>query len=243
MYNLFKRYSIDIPLEEHASIEGLRATHERLLRRARQVTHDLVSAQQTFLDRFLVDVEQLGSDIAEFVDDYERNGPMIEGLLAQEASERLSHFEARFQDLWKRYETQTAAEELFGLEKSEYIHLQTIKKQLNYLKRLYGLYNHVIETMERYHETNWRDIHIEQITNEIQEFQSRRRAAESGEGHSHLDKMKKLPKGLKTWPAYSDLKKILDNFNECLPLLELLIHPAMQVLFRLPCLNPRHLSD
>ena len=173
MYNLFKRYSIDIPLEEHLSIESLRGTHERLLKRARQVTHDLVSAQQSFLDRFRVDVLQLSTDVAEFVDDYERNGPMIEGLLAQEASERLTDFEARFHDLWKRYETQTAGEELFGLDKTEYIHLQTIKKQLNYLKRLYGLYNHVIETMERYNETNWKDIHIEQITNEIQEFQSR----------------------------------------------------------------------
>ena len=41
--------------------------------------------------------------------------------------------------------------------------------------------------------------------------------------------MKKLPKGLKTWPAYSEVKKQLDHFNECLPLLELLINPAMQV--------------
>ncbi|CAF3295570.1 unnamed protein product, partial [Rotaria sp. Silwood2] len=41
-------------------------------------------------------------------------------------------------------------------------------------------------------------------------------------------KMKKLPKGLKTWPAYSELKKKLDNFNEYLPLLELLINPAMK---------------
>lgn len=46
---------------------------------------------------------------------------------------------------------------------------------------------------------------------------------------SCVDKMKKLPKGLKTWPAYSELKKKLDTFNECLPLLELLINPAMQV--------------
>ena len=42
--------------------------------------------------------------------------------------------------------------------------------------------------------------------------------------------MKKLPKGLKTWPAYSELKRKLDNFNECLSLLELLINPAMQVI-------------
>ncbi|CAF3741963.1 unnamed protein product [Rotaria sp. Silwood1] len=213
VYNLFKRYSIDIPQEEQMAIEMLRSTHERLLKRAKYVTHDLVNTQQSFLDRFLIDIKQFQTDVTDFVEDYDNNGPMIEGLPAQEASDRLTHFESRFNDLWKRYETFLAGEELFGLDKTEYIHLQTIKKQLNYLKRLYGLYNDVINTMEIYYETNWKDFHIDQITNEIQEFQN---------------KMKKLPKGLKTWPAYSELKKKLDNFNECLPLLELLINPAMQ---------------
>jgi hypothetical protein len=37
------------------SIEMLRNTHERLLKRAKQVTHDLVNSQQSFLDRFLLD--------------------------------------------------------------------------------------------------------------------------------------------------------------------------------------------
>jgi hypothetical protein len=55
VYNLFKRYSIDIPQEEQLSIEMLRNTHERLLKRARQVTHELVNTQQSFLDRFILD--------------------------------------------------------------------------------------------------------------------------------------------------------------------------------------------
>jgi hypothetical protein len=37
------------------AVEMLRNTHERLLKRAKHVTHDLVNAQQTFLDRFLID--------------------------------------------------------------------------------------------------------------------------------------------------------------------------------------------
>ncbi|CAF5123478.1 unnamed protein product, partial [Rotaria sp. Silwood1] len=172
VYNLFKRYSIDIPQEEQMAIEMLRSTHERLLKRAKYVTHDLVNTQQSFLDRFLIDIKQFQTDVTDFVEDYDNNGPMIEGLPAQEASDRLTHFESRFNDLWKRYETFVAGEELFGLDKTEYIHLQTIKKQLNYLKRLYGLYNDVINTMEIYYETNWKDFHIDQITNEIQEFQS-----------------------------------------------------------------------
>ncbi|CAF1523791.1 unnamed protein product, partial [Rotaria sordida] len=34
VYNLFKRYSIDIPQEEQMAIEMLRSTNERLLKRA-----------------------------------------------------------------------------------------------------------------------------------------------------------------------------------------------------------------
>ena len=173
MYNLFKRYSIDIPQEEQMAVDMLRSTHERLLKRAKNVTHDLVNAQQSFLERFLIDMKQFKNDVADFVEDYDQNGPMIEGLPAQEASDRLTYSESRFNDLWKRYETFVAGEALFGLDKTEYIHLQTIKKQLSYLKRLYGLYNDVLQTMEIYYETSWKDFNINQITNEIQDFQSR----------------------------------------------------------------------
>ena len=151
----------------------LRNTHERLLKRAKTVTHELVNSQQAFLDRFLSDREQFRNDVDIFVQDYEVNGPMIEGLSAQEANERLTHFELYFNDLWKRYETMKSGENLFGLDISQYQHLQTIKKQLNYLKRLYGLYNNVLKSMDAYYSTNWKDLRIDQINNEMQEYQSR----------------------------------------------------------------------
>ncbi len=37
-----------------------------------------------------------------------------------------------------------------------------------------------------------------------------------------------MPKGLKDWPAYADLKKNIDDFNECCPLLELMSNKAMK---------------
>jgi hypothetical protein len=58
VYNLFKRYSIDIPQDEQISIEMLRNTHERLLKRAKYVTHELANSQQIFLDRFLLDMRE-----------------------------------------------------------------------------------------------------------------------------------------------------------------------------------------
>lgn len=54
---------------------------------------------------------------------------------------------------------------------------------------------------------------IEKINNELIEFQNRCR---------------KLPKGLKEWQAFIDLKKKIDDFNETCPLLELMANKAMK---------------
>lgn len=39
---------------------------------------------------------------------------------------------------------------------------------------------------------------------------------------------RKLPKGLKEWPAFNTLKKTIDDFNDMCPLLELMSNKAMK---------------
>lgn len=39
---------------------------------------------------------------------------------------------------------------------------------------------------------------------------------------------RKLPKGLKDWPAFIELKKKIDDFNECCPLLEMMANKSMK---------------
>lgn len=56
-------------------------------------------------------------------------------------------------------------------------------------------------------------MNIEEINNELMEFQNRCR---------------KLPKALKEWPAFHALKKTIDDFNDICPLLELMSNKAMK---------------
>lgn len=57
------------------------------------------------------------------------------------------------------------------------------------------------------------EVNIEDINNELLEFQNRCR---------------KLPKALKEWPAFHALKKTIDDFNDICPLLELMSNKAMK---------------
>lgn len=138
---------------------------------------------------------------------------MVEGIPPREASDRLTIFQAKFDELWRKFETYSGGEDLFGLSQTNYDDLQRIKKELNLLQKLYGLYNQVIDTINSYYDIPWVDVNIEKINSDLVDFQNRCR---------------KLPKGLKEYQAFNDLKKTIDDFNETCPLLEMMTNKSMK---------------
>lgn len=84
-----------------------------------------------------------------------------------------SSFQAKFDELWRKFNTYTAGEQLFGLPVSEYSTLVKIKKELNLLQKLYGLYNDVIERVNGYYDILWSEVDIDRINNELIDFQNR----------------------------------------------------------------------
>ena len=137
---------------------------------------------------------------------------MVDGIAPREASDRLSIYQARFDELWRKYVTYSGGEELFGLTVTDYPGLQRIRKELNLLQKLYQLYNDVLEKVSGYQDIPWVEIDIEKINGELLDFQN---------------KCRKLPKALKEWQAYEDLRKTIDDFNETCPLLEMMSNKAM----------------
>uniref|UniRef100_A0A8B9H9C9 AAA+ ATPase domain-containing protein n=1 Tax=Astyanax mexicanus TaxID=7994 RepID=A0A8B9H9C9_ASTMX len=121
----------------------------------------------------LSEVETFQPAVQNFYSDYDKSGPGVVGLSPCEASDRLQIYQARFDDLWRKFVTFSSGEELFGLTVKEYPDLHRIKRELSLLSKLYSLYNSVIDTVNGYSDILWADLNIEKINGELQDFQNR----------------------------------------------------------------------
>ena len=98
---------------------------------------------------------------------------MVTGLDPAEANERLSIFQTKFDELWRRHETCSGGEKLFGLAVHEYPELMQRKRELNLLQKLYGLYSTVNNTIDSYYDLLWSEVDIEKINSDLVDFQNR----------------------------------------------------------------------
>ncbi|XP_060776773.1 dynein axonemal heavy chain 5-like [Neoarius graeffei] len=211
-YAMLNKYELSVAKEETEKVDTLRYAWEKVLTRSAEVQDELVSLQFSFQEELISNVQTFVDDCEHFYGDYEKDGPMVVGLAPQDASDRLIMFQNHFDNLYRKYITFSSGEELFGLPITQHPQLLEIKKQLALLQKLYGLYNSVIDTVNGYYDILWADVDIEKINSELLDFQARCR---------------KLPRALKEWQAFLDLKKTIDDFSESCPLLELMADRAM----------------
>lgn len=210
---MLTRYEVQVEREQFDLVDNLRATFQNLLSCALQAQVKLLDMQPSFQDDLKNNLDRFKQDKIAYVNEYRTAGPMQPGLTPREASDRLILFQNRFEGMWRRLQTYQSGEELFGLPQTDYPELGQIRKELNLLQKLYKLYNDVIDRVSSYYDIPWNEVDIEEINNELMEFQNRCR---------------KLPKGLKEWPAFHALKKTIDDFNDMCPLLELMANKAMK---------------
>ncbi|BFZ18283.1 hypothetical protein BsWGS_21321 [Bradybaena similaris] len=212
-YALIANLQVTAPKEETDKADSLRYAYEKMLENCSQVTDTLMEVQPAFKGDLTEAVITLTQDVASFVAQYDQKGPMEPGIPPAVANERVQNFQMQLDDLTHKHTIYSQGEELFGLPKTEEPELMRVKKEMTLLQKLYGLYTNVNTIINGYNELIWSDVDCEKINAELTELQNRCR---------------RLPKGLKDWPAFNDLKKKIDDFNETIPLLELMANKSMQ---------------
>ncbi|KAG7229074.1 hypothetical protein INR49_013193 [Caranx melampygus] len=211
-FEILIKYEADVTKREVDGVHNLRHLFTKLQSKARAVQDELVRRQPKFKQNLLECVAVFQSDVSTFMEQYDSGGPMVDGIAPKEASRRLQIFQAKFEELWRNFSTYNSGEQLLGLPVTPYNCLQKKKKELDLLQKLYGLYDSVMTKISRYYDILWTDVDIEKINADLLEFQNRCR---------------KLPKGLKEWQAFLDLKKTIDDFSESCPLLEMMANKSM----------------
>ncbi|KAK5607192.1 Dynein heavy chain 8, axonemal [Crenichthys baileyi] len=212
----YKTKKIDIAIQTHkysaqlsnpvADLEGARqamGTLSRLRDAEIQIDMTLISIKRSVQAELVRMEPKFKQDLLESVTVFKKD---VDTYMKQFDS-------ARFEELWKKFTTYTSAEQLLGLPVTDYNSLHVKKKEFDLLQKLYGLYNAVMSKIDGYYKILWTCLDIEKINTELMDFQNRCR---------------KLPKALKEWQAFLDLKRTIDDFSESCPLLEMMANKSMK---------------
>ena len=81
--------------------------------------------------------------------------------------------QSQFDELWNKFTIYCAGEQLFGLSITDYPLLVRVKKELNLLQKLYGLYSAVMTSINGYFDILWTEVDIEKINQELLDLQNR----------------------------------------------------------------------
>ncbi|KAI9141404.1 dynein heavy chain and region D6 of dynein motor-domain-containing protein [Paraphysoderma sedebokerense] len=212
-YQLLTKHGISVSKEETEMVDSLRYSWKKLKGLVIEVQASLSELQPKFKSELINVVQKFSQDVDTFTAEYDVNGPMASNILPKTASERLNVFQRGFEELNRKWETYSAGEELFCLPVTPFPALVKIKKELKLLQNLYNLYNDVLEKRNIYYEMLWTEVDFQKISVEVGDFQN---------------KIKKLPKAIKDWKSFLELKKIVDDLTETVPLLEMMSHKAIQ---------------
>eukprot|EP00708_Paratrimastix_pyriformis_P001956 GAFH01000693.1.p1 GENE.GAFH01000693.1~~GAFH01000693.1.p1 ORF type:complete len:4356 (-),score=2006.36 GAFH01000693.1:5-11701(-) len=211
-YAFLNKYKVPVSEEERDLLDTIRYKWKKVKTQSVSVQDVLASIQGPNLAKLKTGIKEFQAEVVKYKREYDAVGPMVPAPPKQ-AMERLKAYKASFADMERKLKLYSDGEELFGLPKSAYADLAQIRSNLVFLDKLYSLYSDVINSVQRYKDTLWLEMDFEKISSQLGDYQVKCRA---------------LPKQMKDWEAYQELKKTVDDFYEILPTLQSLNQPSMR---------------
>eukprot|EP00397_Hematodinium_sp_SG-2012_P000031 GEMP01000031.1.p1 GENE.GEMP01000031.1~~GEMP01000031.1.p1 ORF type:complete len:4639 (+),score=1050.01 GEMP01000031.1:391-14307(+) len=207
MYAILDQYLPNIlDKDEQDARSLLQSNWDKLLKESLKRQDELSVKQAEYKRTLIQTVNNFKKDVRDFRREYEAHGPMVKGIPPREAVERLRRFKEEYEVRERKQNIYYLGEDLFGFPHQQYPQLDSTKKELAYLGQLYELYSAVLETVSRWREFLWIETpdHMEDMKVQVDNFANR---------------CKKMPKQLRDWEAYGELKKEIEDFSGLLPLL------------------------
>ncbi|GMH89960.1 hypothetical protein TrVE_jg7050 [Triparma verrucosa] len=192
----------------------LRANWKKLVAQALVRTDELSKTQIGFKKGLIRDINTFKVDVVQFRKDFEKNGPLIQGIPPMEAVDRLSRFKEELKIRERKFKLYESGESLFALPHVDYPDLMKNTKELALASKLFDLYVDVINTINEWKLMPWDDVsgNMDDMTEKMESFASR---------------CKKLPGRLREYESYTALNKEITDFQLILPLLQELSKPSI----------------
>ena len=216
MYNLLDTYQPELRGQDETDASTiLDKVWAKLVQEAIQIRNDLQGQQANFKKDLIIGINNLVNDVQDFRKNFELNGPMVPGIEPKEALNRLRMFQEEFSIRLRKFNSYNSGEKLFGLPNQSYPDLERTQKEIELLDKLYNLYSKVKDTMAKWKDIPWTEIKVEiqNMADQTETFQK---------------DCAKLPKVLRTWDAYKELKQQIEDFSEIIPLVEALAKPSIK---------------
>jgi dynein heavy chain len=207
MYTILDNYLPNglMDKEEQDARSMLRSNWFKLQHETQERHDNLAQQQADFKKKLIKIVNEFKQDVNRFRNEYDTHGPMVSGIPPRKAVERLKRFKEEYDVRKRKQNIYHDGEDLFGLPHQRYPKLDQTRKELDYLTQLYTLYVDVLDTIKEWTEFPWLEVpeHMEDMTKLVDLFSGR---------------CKKMPRQLREWPAYNELKTTLEDFQAVLPL-------------------------
>lgn len=217
MYHMLEHYLpgglVDKDEMDQKSI--VRPSWRKLVDLAEAVADQLSSIQGKYKKQLVADVRDFTADCKQFRGDFEANGPQQPGIPPAEAVERLRRYKDELHVRERKMEMYVAGEELFALRATKYPELLRTRKEVGLLDQLYGLYLDVQQSLDAYRGVHWHDVPVRLDTM-------------LDETTSYDLRCKRLPKKLREWKAYTEMRAKLTDLQDLLPLVGELAKPSIK---------------
>ena len=206
-YEVLYKYGVNVTKEEQDHVDRIGFQWNDLASQSRKIMDQLQDVGPRFKSVLLHDVVSFQNQVLTFKADYEKNGPMAENIEPRLAVERLKVFEKQFVECKRKLQEYAMGERLFGLPPTRYKEVELIEKELKLLARLYDLYTEVLAKKTLFEEMPWIEADVEKLRTTIKAYHER---------------VKKMPGAVRDWYGYKELRAIIDDLLDTVPILELL---------------------